>query len=38
MKKAVVLSALLATLAAGAAQLDPQGVEKKKYVAFGMEY
>lgn len=34
----LALAASLATLAAGAAQLDPQGVEKKKYVAFGMEY
>ena len=36
--KTIVLSASLAVLAAGAAQLDPQGVEQKKYVAFGMEY
>ena len=30
--------AALTVLGASAAQLDPQGVEKKKYVAFGMEY
>ena len=40
MRVRTVASALaaLTALCASAAQLDPQGVEKKKYVAFGMEY
>ena len=32
------LFAVMTAMCAVAAQLDPQGVEKKKYVAFGMEY